>query len=144
MTPLNELRVINDSTILYLQKIKRDCTKNNIMKDILNDEACFFKMEKGDAYMVLKDIGVMEQEVENIYKKLISPSEFHRLLYCKKIDLEDENVVIKYPVFGANSQVDELKKDSTNQEEVSQNSVIVQNKQPFFKRCINFLRNLFK
>ena len=46
MTQLNELRILNDSTILYLKKIKKEYNKNRIIKNILSDDACFFKMNR--------------------------------------------------------------------------------------------------
>ncbi len=42
MTQLSELRLINDSNILYLKKLNRSYKRNEIIKNILNDETCFF------------------------------------------------------------------------------------------------------
>ncbi len=46
MTQLNELRLINDSNILYLKKLNRNYKRNEIIKNILNDETCFLKWIK--------------------------------------------------------------------------------------------------
>ena len=42
MTQLSELRLINDSNILYLKKLNRSYKRNEKIKNILNDETCFF------------------------------------------------------------------------------------------------------
>lgn len=42
MTNIKQLRIINDSTIIYLKKIKKCYGKNEIIKDILKDDTCFF------------------------------------------------------------------------------------------------------
>lgn len=101
MTELNELKLINESNIVYLKKVNANYERNEIIKNILEDEACFFKMSKDDAYLILQDIGILNEEIENTYKKLISFDEFYRLFKCKKIDLNDKEIVIKYPIYNA-------------------------------------------
>ena len=86
MTQLSELRLINDSNILYLKKINRSYKRNEIIKNILNDETCFFKINKNDAYMILQDIGILDNQIDNVYQNLISSDEFYNLYKCKKID----------------------------------------------------------
>lgn len=99
MTQLNELRLINDSNITYLKKINKSYKRNEIIKKILNDETCFFKMTKNDAYIILKVIGIANEQTDNIYQKLISSDEFYKLYKSKKIDLDDEEILIKYPIY---------------------------------------------
>lgn len=99
MTQLNELRIINDSNILYLKKINKSYERNEIIKNILDDDACFFKMNKDDAYMILREIGILDDKIETVYKKLISYDEFYNLYKSKKIDLDDEKILIKYPIY---------------------------------------------
>ena len=72
MTQLNELRLINEANIQYLKKINENFKRNEIIKEILNDDACFFKMNKDEAYMLLSEIGILDEHIENIYQKLIS------------------------------------------------------------------------
>ena len=99
MTQLDELRLINDSYILYLKKINKSYKRNKIIKDILNDEACFFKMSKRDAYMILKDIGIQDKLVEENYQKLISYDVFYELYKRKKLDLNNKEILIKYTIY---------------------------------------------
>ncbi len=99
MTQLNELKLINDSNIIYLKKLNRSYKRNEIVKNILNDEACFFKMNKNDAYLILQNIGILKEQIDIIYQKLISSEEFYRLFKAKKIDLNDKDILIKYPIY---------------------------------------------
>lgn len=49
---IKELRLMNDTTILYLKNTKQDYRRNIIIGKILEDEACFFKMEQDDACII--------------------------------------------------------------------------------------------
>lgn len=143
MTQLSELRLINDSNILYLKKINRSYKRNEIIKNILNDETCFFKMNKNDAYMILQDIGILDNQIDNVYQNLISSDEFYNLYKCKKIDLNDEEILIKYPIY----DTDELfknKKNSTtnNNESIQRNIEIIPYKESFIKKILNKIKRI--
>lgn len=144
MTQLSELRLINDSNILYLKKINRSYKRNEIIKNILNDETCFFKMNKNDAYIILHDIGILDNQIDNIYQKLISSDEFYNLYKCKKIDLNDEEILIKYPIYNAN----ELFKNKTitpdnNYESIHRDMELTPYKESFLTKMLNRLKKLF-
>lgn len=144
MTQLSELRLINDSNILYLKKINRSYKRNEIIKNILNDETCFFKMNKNDAYMILQDIGILDNQIDNIYQKLISSDEFYNLYKCKKIDLNDEEILIKYPIYNA----DELFKNKkntpdNNYEPVHRDMKLTPYKESFLIKILNRLKKIF-
>ena len=118
MTQLSELRLINDSNILYLKKINRSYKRNEIVKNILDDEACFFKMNKNDAYIILQDIGILSEQIDIIYQKLISSDEFYRLFKSKKIDLNDKDILIKYPIYDTDDLFKNKKVDKYNDESI--------------------------
>lgn len=144
MTQLSELRLINDSNILYLKKINRSYKRNEIIKNILNDETCFFKMNKNDAYIILQDIGILDNQIDNIYQKLISSDEFYNLYKCKKIDLNDEEILIKYPIYNA----DELFKNkkitpNNNYESIHRDMELTPYKESFLTKMLNRLKKLF-
>ena len=103
MTQLNELKIINDSTIVYLKKLNRNYKRNEIIKHILDDDACFFKMNKNEAYIILQNIGISNEQIDSIYENLISSNEFYRLFKCNKIDLNDKEIIIKYPIYETNN-----------------------------------------
>ena len=58
MIKIQQVKLMNETTILYLKKLGKSTKRNEIVNNILEDEACFFKINKNDAYIILKDIGV--------------------------------------------------------------------------------------
>ena len=145
MTQLSELKLINDSNILYLKKINRSYKRNEIIKNILNDETCFFKMNKNDAYIVLQDIGISDNQIDTMYQKLISSDEFYNLYKSKKIDLYDEELLIKYPIYN----VDEIFKNKeitpdNNYKSIQKDIELTPyKKNSFFIKILNRLKKLF-
>ena len=144
MTQLSELRLINDSNILYLKKINRSYKRNEIIKNILDDEACFFKMYKNDAYMILQDIGILDNQIDDIYQKLISSDEFYRLFKSKKIDLNDKDILIKYPIYDTDDLFKNKKVDKYNDESIQNTMELIPYKESFIKKVLNKLKEIFK
>ena len=145
MTQLNELRILNDSTILYLKKIKKEYNKNRIIKNILSDDACFFKMNREDAFQVLNNIGIVEAEIENVYKELISRKEFYRLIQYNKIDINDENLIIKYPLYDNNMPFNSSKgKEEPKVDSTPQTLLTAQNKTTLFQKFMNMIKRILK
>lgn len=72
MVGIKDLRLMNDTMITYLTKLGADTKRNEIIKKILEDDKCFFRMTKEDAYEILKDIGVSEEKIEEIYWSVAS------------------------------------------------------------------------
>lgn len=144
MTQLSELRLINDSNILYLKKINRSYKRNEIIKNILNDETCFFKMNKNDAYIILHDIGILDEQIDKVYQKLISFDEFYKLYKCKKIDLNNEEILIKYPIYDTDELLKNKKVPPTNNyESIQKNMELTPYKESFIKKILNRLKKLF-
>lgn len=144
MTQLSELRLINDSNIIYLKKINRSYKRNEIIKNILNDETCFFKMNKNDAYIILQDIGILDNQIDNIYQKLISSDEFYNLYKCKKIDLNDEEILIKYPIYNSDDLFKNKKiNPDNNYESFHQDMELTPYRKSFLIRILNRLKKLF-
>lgn len=143
MNQLSELRLINDSNIIYLKKINRSYKRNEIIKNILNDETCFFKMNKNDAYMILKDIGILDNQIDTIYQKLISSDEFYNLYNCKKIDLNDEELIIQYPIHNEDEIFENKKITSDTNESIHKNIELIPYKESFFIKILNRLKKIF-
>ena len=96
---LNEFKVVvvmNDAMIKMLGAKNEDYSVNLQIKEKLQDEAVFFKINKIEAIEILKNIGIKEEQCESVYKKLISPNVYYDLLYKKIIDKKDTHVLIKY------------------------------------------------
>lgn len=91
------LNIMNETNINYKIEKKLDCTFDIEIRDMLKDEAVFFKIQKGKAYQMLQYMGIKNEFIDNTYEKLISPEIFYNLLYYKKIDINDKNLLIKYP-----------------------------------------------
>lgn len=141
MTQLNELKLINDSNILYLKKLNRSYKINEIIKNILKDEACFFKMNENDAYIILKDIGILSDQIDSIYQNLISSDEFYRLFKEKKLDLNDEEILIKYPTYNTDNLFKNRRIDDANKESIK-NTELVPYKESFIKKILNKLKEI--
>ena len=92
--------VVMNEAMLKLLKDKNENYEQNlkIMK-YLEDEAFFFKIEKEQAYEILKCVGVNQDKVEDVYKKLIAPNMFYDLLHKGKINENDESLKIKYKTY---------------------------------------------
>ena len=69
---LKEIRLMNESMIKYLESIGKNAQRNIIIKNILEDEKCFQKLDKEDDYMILKDIGISSEKIDYIYLNLVS------------------------------------------------------------------------
>ena len=91
------LNIMNETNINYKIEKKLDCTFDIEIRDMLKDEAVFFKIQQGKAYQMLQYMGIKNEFIDNTYEKLISPEIFYNLLYYKKIDINDKNLLIKYP-----------------------------------------------
>lgn len=99
---INELRLMNETTIIYLKKLNKNTRRNEIIKEILKDEACFFKMKKEDALVVLEDVGVSKNKLEEIYSEVIATDNFYELYNNGKIRIDDKELVIKYKIYDLN------------------------------------------
>lgn len=71
---IEKLRKINED-ILNTSKDESVLNKNRIIKTIMLDDNCFFKMSIEDAYAILRDLGIPESDVKYIYLKVIDISE---------------------------------------------------------------------
>ncbi len=91
------LIVVMNETEIELAKTKnKNCEKNLKIQKYLEDEAFFFKVSSSKAYEVLQDVGIKQEKLKEVYRKLISPKMFYDLVESKKINPEDENLVVKY------------------------------------------------
>lgn len=99
LNEFNVIDVMNESMIRMLKEKNKNYEKNLKIREYLKDEAIFFKIKKETAYLILKNVGVKEEQLETVYKKLISENVFYELLHKRKITEKDENLIIKYPIY---------------------------------------------
>lgn len=102
MNQIKGIRLLNEATITYLQKMGLSTERNEIIKKILMDETCFFKMNKSDAFIILTDIGIEKEKLEETYLRLISKDEYFYLQKKGKISENDKDLKIKYEQFEYN------------------------------------------
>lgn len=142
ITQLNELRIMNDTMIIYLKKLGIDCQRNNIVKNILEDDSCFYKMSKEDAILILKEIGV-QSNIKNIYDELTSSDLFYELYRNGKIDVNDNELIIKYKIYDYENL---FKNNSKTQNEiVNESTALVKiDEENIFKKIIEKIKNIFK
>ena len=90
------IKVINESTLRLLKNKGLNYDKNLKIKELLKDEAFFFKVNKDKACKILILVGVHQEQLEDVYEKLISPNMFYDLLYRGIINCDDNSLIIKY------------------------------------------------
>lgn len=67
---LEKLRILNDK-ILKITEDETSKSKHEIIKKILSDDKCFFNMHVEDAYAILRDLSIKEENLKSIYLELI-------------------------------------------------------------------------
>lgn len=143
MTQLNEIRIMNDTMIVYLKKIGINYQRNEIIKKIFSDDACFFKMDKGDAFLILSEIGIKDN-IEETYDKLISNDVYYDLYKKGKIDKNDMDLVIKYEIYDTENL---FKNKNTSQKDhyyINKDTSLVEVKEKnFLQRLFDKIKSLF-
>ena len=140
MIHLNNIKIMNETMITYLKRIGRDSYRNETIKEILKDEACFFKMDKEDAYLILQDVGIKEN-IDTIYSELISNDVFYDLYKRGKIKESDRELIIKYQIYDVNNL---FKKNEINKENFERDITVVNTKKTFFSKVINLIKRILK
>ena len=75
---LQNLKNKNDELLTKYQNENNDEKKfvHNLIKTLLSDENCFFKMNMEEAYQILKDLEYTIEESHDIYIELINENNF--------------------------------------------------------------------
>lgn len=98
---MNEFEVVvvmNEAMLKLLKNKNVNYEENLKIKEYLEDEAIFFKISEEKAYKILQKVGVKQEMLENVYKKLTSSNVFYDLLNKGKIKADD-NLIIKYDTY---------------------------------------------
>jgi len=93
------IAVMNEAMLKLLKDKNKNYEKNLKIQEYLQDEAFFFKISQENAYKILEAVGVNQKQLEEVYKKLISPNMFYDLLNKGKINANDENLIVKYKTY---------------------------------------------
>ena len=72
---LNELTALNET---YIKKASNDdeLKKQMLIKELLKNDRCFFKISIKDAYSILRDLRIKQDKLKIVYEKLIEESNF--------------------------------------------------------------------
>lgn len=75
---IEDLRKLNDNIIEknICNKDKAAFVKHNVIKKILKDDKCFFKMSIEQAYAILRELGIPEDRVKDVYSELIDSTNY--------------------------------------------------------------------
>ncbi len=87
------LKLLKDKNVNYEENLK--------IRKYLEDETIFFKINKLKAYEILGKVGVKQDKLEEVYRKLTSSNVFYDLLNKGKIKADDENIIIKYDTYSS-------------------------------------------
>lgn len=68
---IEKLQSINDNLIELNINDAEKLKKHQLIKKILADNKCFFKIEIEYAYSILRDLGIPEENIKNVYAELI-------------------------------------------------------------------------
>lgn len=148
MVKIEDLRLMNEATIIYRKKQGLDVKINELISEIINDDACFFKLEKEDAYMILEDIGVERNKIPEVYSKMIREDEFLKLerlgRITKKDSILDLDELYNVDVFKnrKNKMSDESSINDSKKEEQIENKEIAVIKKNFFEKILEKIRYL--
>lgn len=74
----NKLIKINNK-ILESNLTPKERKKHLLIKKILEDKKCFFKMKITSSYQLLRDLKIKEEYLEKIYKELIDFNSFESI-----------------------------------------------------------------
>ena len=90
------IKIMNEAMMRLKMSKNEDYEKNKKIKEFLEDEALFFKIKKEHAIKLLISVGVKEENLEETYQKLTEKNTYDNLIKKGIIDIEDNNLVVKY------------------------------------------------
>jgi hypothetical protein len=99
---MDEFKVIvimNEAMIKLLKDKNANYERNLKIEQYLKDEALFFKINKSNAYKILQNVGVKQEQLEYVYKKLVLPDVFYDLVNKGKINADDKDLIVKYKIY---------------------------------------------
>ena len=145
MIQLNEIKIMNDTMIVYLKKLGINYQRNEIIKKIFDDDACFFKMDKDDAFLILSEVGIQDN-IEETYAKLISNDVYYDLYKKGKIDRNDSNLVIKYEIYDTENLFKNKNTSPKDTEYINKDTSLTEEKEKeknLLQRLFDKIKSLF-
>lgn len=103
MDEFKVIDIMNESMLKLLKDKNVNYEKNIRIRKLLEDKSIFFKISKFEAYTILQNVGVKQENLEKVYKKLVSPNMFYDLLNKGIIKADDSNLIIKYDLYNSDN-----------------------------------------
>lgn len=72
---INKLKEINEQLIRINNNNNKELKKYLLIKEILNQDNCFFRMSIEQSYAILRDLHIPEKDLRNVYINLIDKKE---------------------------------------------------------------------
>lgn len=73
---INKLKEINNKILENNLENAEVLKKHQIIKKILDEDKCFFRMPIENAYAILRDLTIKEEDLQMVYMELIDDSQF--------------------------------------------------------------------
>lgn len=70
---IDKLKEINSKLIEINKNNENELKKQRLIEKILMEKNCFLKMSIEDAYAILRDLRIPDDELKNVYFNLIDP-----------------------------------------------------------------------
>lgn len=74
---LEKLRKLNDSILNCCKNNEEKYNKHILIKKILTEDNCFFKMNVEQAYSILRELNIDEKSLKSVYCSLIDSSNYN-------------------------------------------------------------------
>ena len=103
MDEFKMITVMNEAMLKLLKDKNSNYEENLKIQKYLEDETIFFKMNKTTAYKILQSVGVKQDKLDDVYKKLIAPNVFYNLLNKGKININENTLVVKYDTYNSDN-----------------------------------------
>lgn len=70
---IDKIRKLNQQLLQINVSNLKELNKQKLIEKILSEKNCFLKMSIEDAYSILRDLKIPEDQIEDIYSNLIDP-----------------------------------------------------------------------
>ncbi len=70
---IDKLRRFNNELLNHYDVNSKEYELQLKIKNILVDDACFYRIKIETAYAILRDLGIQESDLKSVYKQLIKP-----------------------------------------------------------------------
>ena len=68
---INKLQLLNEEILKHNLNNKKEYDKHVMIKKILQEKDCFLKMSIEQAYAILRDLHIEEENLQKVYMNLV-------------------------------------------------------------------------